>query len=54
MGKQQNVAYRYHCAMWENKEVSMQRHILMHMAATYFNIGDVEKMAFTTWSRALK
>jgi hypothetical protein len=26
----------------------------MHMAATYFNIGDVEKMGFTTWNQALK
>jgi hypothetical protein len=26
----------------------------MHMAATWFNIGDVARMGFTTQSRALK
>jgi hypothetical protein len=40
-------------AMWQCYGNSMQRHILMHMAATYFNIPDVEKMPSTTWERAL-
>jgi hypothetical protein len=31
----------------------MQRNIHMHMAATYFNIGGVEEMGFTTWKRAM-
>jgi hypothetical protein len=31
----------------------MQCHIRMHMAATWFNIGGVEKYAYPTWKRAL-
>jgi hypothetical protein len=40
--------------MWTELEFSMQRHILMHMVSTYFNIEDVEKMSCCNWKRALK
>jgi hypothetical protein len=38
--------------MWVKYGFSMQRHIHMHIAATYFNIPDVEKKAYPTWKRA--
>jgi hypothetical protein len=40
-------------AMWQFYENSMQRHILMHMATTYFNIGGVEKIGYCTWKQTL-
>jgi hypothetical protein len=36
-------------AMWDFIVNSMQCHILMHMVATCFNIGGVEKLGFATW-----
>jgi hypothetical protein len=32
----------------------MQRHILIHKISTYFNIGDVEEIAYATSKRQLK